>query len=141
MKRNQTNVDEVLKKHLPWPAQEETQAHCDRVLQDLRSGADAPLSFPIVSHSRSRWQRIAMIPAVAGVVRAVMVSLMWRQDALAIGESVDGSLYRVVDGKALPLKTGERIGIGDTVRTAEGDGGMIRLTDGSRVEMRSQSEV
>src|SRR4030095_431777 len=141
MKRNRTNVDEVLKKHLPWPTPEETEAHCDRVLHDLRSAAGAPLDFPIVSRSRSRWQRIAMIPAVAGLVLTIGVSLMWRQDALAIGESIDGSLYRVVDGKALPLKTGEKIGIGDTVRTAEGDGGMIQLTDGSRVELRSQSEL
>src|SRR4030095_3988534 len=105
MKRNRPNVDEVLKTHLPWPTQEETEAHCDRVLHDLRSDADAPMDFPIVSRSRSRWQSMAMIPALAGVVLAILVSLMWRQETLAIGESVDGALYRVVDGKALPLKT------------------------------------
>jgi uncharacterized protein (TIGR03435 family) len=143
MKRNRKNIEDVLKRHLPWPTPEETESKCDRILQNLRSGhvvAKETELLDSLSDLRAPW-RIALIPAAAAIILAVVIGLLWRQDALAVGETVDGALYRVVNGKTLALKSGAKIGIGDTVRTDRKAGGLIQLTDGSSVEVRSESEL
>jgi uncharacterized protein (TIGR03435 family) len=79
---------------------------------------------------------------MAALILVVVIGLLWRQqDALAVGESVDGSLYRVVDGRPQSLQAGERIAVGDTVRSEHHAGGTIKLADGSSLEMSSEAEL
>jgi uncharacterized protein (TIGR03435 family) len=117
------NIDEVVKRYLPSAPEERIKSGTTRVLHELRTRPRLmvePVAKPV--HS-IRWNRFAMIPAAAAVVLAVFVGLLWRQDALAIGEGEDGSVYR----------------IGDTVRAK--DGLTINLKDGTRVEVKSESEL
>jgi uncharacterized protein (TIGR03435 family) len=117
------NIDEVVKRYLPSAPEERIKSGTTRVLHELRTRPRLvvePVAKPV--HS-IRWNRFAMIPAAAAVVLAIFIGLLWRQDALAIGEGEDGSVYR----------------IGDTVRTK--DILTINLKDGTRVEVKSESEL
>lgn len=117
------NIDDVVKRYLPSAPEARIESGTTRVLHELRARpplAAAQVAKPVPA---LRWKRIAMIPVAAAVVLAVFVGLMWRQDALAIGEGDDGSVYR----------------IGDTVRTKATV--TINLNDGSRVEVKSDSEL
>ena len=56
-------------------------------------------------------------------------------------QSVSGALHRIVGGSALPLAPGEAVGEGDAVRTARGSRAVLRLRDGSSVEMSERAEL
>jgi uncharacterized protein (TIGR03435 family) len=135
MTQDENNIDKVLNEYLPSASKEETEVDCDRVLQHLRSRPRQQKG------SWSSWQRIALIPAAAAILLALFTSLVWQQKAFAVVERVDGHLYRVVDGAPTAIQAGDTLDAGDTVRTNGGFGTMLVLADGSRVEMRSKSEL
>jgi hypothetical protein len=54
-------------------------------------------------------------------------------------ESVDGSLFRVAGASSLPVPAGEGVREGEQIRTAKGSRAMLRMTDGSRIEMAERS--
>jgi hypothetical protein len=56
-------------------------------------------------------------------------------------ESVDGTLYRVDARGEHRAQTGEQFSEGEMVRTAAGSRAMLRLRDGSQVEMSGRSEL
>lgn len=56
-------------------------------------------------------------------------------------ESADGHLYRVSETENRALRTGEEIRKGERVRTSKDSNAVLRLADGSLVEMRERSEV
>ncbi|HVF48667.1 MAG TPA: FecR domain-containing protein [Pyrinomonadaceae bacterium] len=56
-------------------------------------------------------------------------------------ESADGDLYRVSETESRALRTGEQIQKGERVRTSKASNAVLRLADGSLVEMRERSEV
>jgi len=51
------------------------------------------------------------------------------------------AMFLFSDGWTRPLQANERIAFGDIVRSNGGAGGILRLADGSHVEVRSQSEL
>jgi len=59
--------------------------------------------------------------------------------AEAVVESADGLIYRVADGRTVPLARGAQVPAGAAIRTAKDADAMVRLRDGSRVEMRERS--
>src|SRR5262249_55701969 len=84
----------------------------------------------------------ALAPAAAAVVLIVLIGVVWRpRPSAAVVENADGALHRVVGGTVEKLQAGERIAVGDVVRSNGGGGCTLVLADGSRVEMRSQSEL
>jgi hypothetical protein len=56
-------------------------------------------------------------------------------------QRVDGALYRVSDTGGVTLAAGMEIGEREEIRTARGSVAMVRLADGSLVEMRERSEL
>jgi uncharacterized protein (TIGR03435 family) len=81
------------------------------------------LKQQIVIRPDRRW-RLGFAAAVAGTLLIVFIGLQWRGVAPAVFEEVASS---------------RKIQFGDVVRS--GSGGMLNLADGSRVEMRAQSEL
>ena len=56
-------------------------------------------------------------------------------------EAVNGSLYRVSDTGSVVISAGTEIGEREGIRTARGTTAVVKLADGSRVEMRERSEL
>ncbi|HEX5709189.1 MAG TPA: FecR domain-containing protein [Pyrinomonadaceae bacterium] len=56
-------------------------------------------------------------------------------------ENTDGYLYRVSETESSALRAGEQIQKGERVRTSKGSNAVLRLADGSLVEMRERSEM
>jgi hypothetical protein len=56
-------------------------------------------------------------------------------------ESVSGGLQRLGEEGAVPLRPGESVGEGESVRTAGGSQARLRLTDGSIVELGERAEL
>lgn len=56
-------------------------------------------------------------------------------------QAADGPLYLVADAKTRALNVGEKIGRGDVIRTAKDGHAIVRLEDGSTIEMKDRSEA
>jgi uncharacterized protein (TIGR03435 family) len=82
-----------------------------------------------------------MAAAAAVVCAAVLSIVLWPVGSAAVVVAADNGLYRVVAGKTQPLKVGERVRIGQTVRSDGDASATLAFTDGARVEMRSMSEI
>ncbi len=59
----------------------------------------------------------------------------------SIVEAAQGNVYKVTESKTQPVKAGEKLSRGERLRTARGAGAVLRLPDGSSVEMRERSEL
>ncbi|MFN2576985.1 MAG: FecR domain-containing protein [Pyrinomonadaceae bacterium] len=55
-------------------------------------------------------------------------------------QAADGPLYVVADSRTRPLAVGEKIARGDVIRTAKDAHAVVRLGDGSTIEMKDRSE-
>ena len=147
MKPDMRNIDEVVNRYLPSAKKEDMESDIGHVFQQLQSRDHAAdyVSEEWIPSSRPvpffRW-RIGMVSAAAAVSLAVLAgTILWRQSPFAVVESVDGSLYRLVEGKAQAIQPGEALDAGETVRSNGSAGGTLGLADGSRVEMRSRSQL
>src|SRR5436190_12188103 len=127
MKPEEKNVEEVLKQYWSSASQDEAEADCNRVLHRLRATAEhAPKVRPVSSGLLSFFgTRIGMVSVAAAALLAVVVgtTIMQRQRSVAVVE-----------------KNGAAVAMGEVVR-ADIDGSTLILADGSRVEMRAQSEL
>jgi uncharacterized protein (TIGR03435 family) len=142
------NINEILERYITSASNEEVDSHCEHVFQHLQSRRpqavpqgrqEGNVDFTVLSFLP--WRRISMVSAAAAVALAVFVGVWWRSGSPAVVESVDGGLYRVVEGKNQFLGVSERLETGETIHSNGGSGGTLVLADGSRVEMRSQSEL
>ncbi|HYP02091.1 MAG TPA: FecR domain-containing protein, partial [Pyrinomonadaceae bacterium] len=122
---------------------------CRKSLKEARTGRTAaaratlqPAHISRTNFTAWRWAMAASV-AVAVAVGALFFSnrLFDTGGALAATvESANGALYRVTDSGTLAMAVGEEIGKGVRVRTAKDSDAVVRLADGSRVEMRERSE-
>jgi uncharacterized protein (TIGR03435 family) len=100
--------------------QAQVDSACNRVLQQLREyPEEQQLHIPTRSTSKLRWPAFALV--TTAIVIAVLVPATVVRSAPAILEDGSGS---------------RSIRYGEIVR-----GGMLKLSDGSRVEVRSESQV
>jgi ferric-dicitrate binding protein FerR (iron transport regulator) len=85
----------------------------------------------------------AMILAVAGVSILVVRRQFFAapQGIRARIESVNGAVYRVASYGERPALAGEEFAEGERIRTPNGSTAMVRLRDGSMVEMNQRAEI
>jgi len=121
---------------------------CRKALKEARTGRTAaaratvkPTRSSGANFTSWRWA------VAASVAIAVAVGALFFSNRLPSGpalaatvESTSGALYRLTDAGTLAMAVGEEIGKGVRVRTAKESGAVVRLADGSRVEMRERSE-
>lgn len=124
---------------------------CRRALLAARGQlAAAPVAgswqAPAQRASSPRFGRRFLLAAAALVGAVGLGGLLWSTLDTASAEvaqvqSIDGGLYLVSEAGNRALRAGDEITEGDLVRTGQGGGAVVRLSDGSRVEMRERSEL
>jgi ankyrin repeat protein len=121
MKRDDEILEQILGDHLPSAPTEEMEADSDRVWNRLRSRVDAlPVRRPATL--RIDWRPVAVLAAAALVLVAVGLGIQWyRHTAIA---TLDGNYIRA----------------GETAHSSE-SGSILKLADGSIVEMRPYTEL
>jgi uncharacterized protein (TIGR03435 family) len=107
------------------------------VFESLASASDSSRIEPPKKASHRLW----MPAAAAALVMVILSVMLWPRNGPAVVESVEGGLYRLNQGAVEPLRVSQSIDSGETIRANGGSGGTLVLGDGSRVEMRSQSEL
>jgi uncharacterized protein (TIGR03435 family) len=143
-------IDQVIARYLPSASGPQVENAGLRVLHRLRTRDEASENeaadrlndvdlVPAVT-----WQRTAVTRMAAAALVAVAISaaILWQPaNHVAVVESVDTSLSREVGGKTEPLPEGTDLETGQPVRTTGDAGAVLKLADGSSVEMRSKSEL
>ena len=114
---------------------------CRRVLHGER-----PAAIPIRERKRV-WRAAPWAIAAAAIVvayfalPALLDRIMAPSDARATVASVNGELYRVSDAGSTLLTAGAAIQENQEIRTAPNSRAVLRLRDGSTVEMAGRSDV
>jgi len=131
---------------------------CRHAVEQARSGelnaARRPAPQPawgIVLHAQAESRRFpawrwAMTAAAVAVVIAGALALangIFPGQHVVRGavQNVDGSLYAVSDEQVRLIPAGYQIRNGDEIRTAKGSNAVVRLLDGSLVEMGERSDL
>ena len=98
--------------------------------------------LPQVRNTGFRWVAVAAAVVVFGFAAYFLQASFFSgpQGMRARVESFKGSLYRVGFNGEQPLKIGDELDEGDRVRTAGDSHAMLRLRDGSMVEMNERAE-
>src|SRR5262245_23234422 len=145
MNHRKEDLDKIVDKHLGLfgsPPPQDVAGSRERILDRLRSRA-ANGTRPAVVHSTNwKWRLSAAAAAAAATLVLFAVLTQWHANRNAVYAVVDdagGGIYRVEGGEA--LRSGERIEANETIRTNGGVGAVLKLADGSSIEMRSKSEL
>ena len=107
------------------------------------SSVHAARTLPARPRART-WALAAAVVAAVGLVAALAVSaglVPGLAPSVARAAEVEGTLYRVADADGRPMAAGTRLNAGEAVRTARGARAVLRLADGSEVEMRERTEL
>ncbi len=111
---------------------------CRRALREAREGRK-PSAVPVAARPADRraWLALAAVLLLALGFGTTTLIQDWltRGGQMARVEAVEGSLYRVAGDSSKPLARGAAIAEGEEIRTAKGSTAMVRMTDGSRIEM------
>ncbi len=117
---------------------------CRQALDEARGGNVRTLARPVTppSHMIPKWWSIAAMVVVALGLGALLVSrLLPTGSGHMTVASVKGILYSVSDSAVTPIFTGKDIAEGQRVRTAKGSTAVVRLADGSMVELNERAEM
>jgi FecR protein/Protein of unknown function (DUF3352)/Putative zinc-finger len=148
----QALIPEYLGKQLPGPRALLFEDHihacvaCRHALARARDGEVQTVWRPELKRPRLPFWRWAF--AATAVVAVAVAGL-----ALSLGnfpgqhvvrgavQTVDGSLYAVTGDQVRMIPAGYEIRNGDEIRTAKGSSAVVRLLDGSLVEMGERSDI
>ena len=132
---------------------------CRRALKEAKSGGLAAADAPAAGWSatrpaaarrparafRSRPAALALAATLALVAGAglffLLAELFTGGAEMARVDSVQGDLFRVDGAGVSPVAAGDPVGEGDELRTAKGSTALLRLADGSLVEMNERANL
>ncbi len=128
---------------------------CRRAVKEARAGhteaapAAARVAPPAARPFTSRWRsprgRLTMALAATLALAvglgmfALVVELATGGADMASVEAVQGDLYRIDGDSVVPVAAGDPVGEGDSIRTAKGSSAVLRMADGSRIEMNERA--
>ena len=119
---------------------------CRREAENGARERSVPLPWkqelPQVRSAGFRWVAVAAAVVLVGITSYVVQQKFFSGPAgmRARVESLHGVMFRVGAGGEQPLKVGDEITEGERARTAGGAHAMLRLRDGSLVEMNERAE-
>ncbi|HYO63569.1 MAG TPA: FecR domain-containing protein [Pyrinomonadaceae bacterium] len=126
---------------------------CRKALKAARTGTAVPATRAARVRPSQTSVRSSFTPAwrwsiAAGLLLCVGVSGLFFWSSFFPGsgamaatvESVDGTLYSVNDDASRVLAPGDKVKAGERVRSAKETAAVLRLNDGSSVELRERSE-
>ena len=119
---------------------------CRRKLDRMRQGAASVVVMPAPAQRRVNYQVLAV---AASVVMVVGIAAYWgtyefpalHGGARATVEQVSGALYRVNGASLVLIAAGAQLGESDTIRTAKNSTAVLRLNDGSKVEVNQRAQL
>jgi len=124
---------------------------CRKALKALERAERVDRRVPVKKIASSSWLSTAVWRvAAAAVVFMALVGLGVENDWFTIKagglvhiEAIEGDLFHVTQAGSVPVKAGDQImlAVNDDLRTAKGSRAMLRLDDGSMVEMDARSEL
>src|SRR2546423_3516682 len=125
---------------------------CRRALKQAREKGGS-IAAPAVRRTKARTAQYSLRPVVLrwGIAAALviglgLIALPVIQRYVPFGSfeatvsAADGPVYAVTDAQTRSLNAGEKIKRGDTIRTAKDAHAVVRLGDGSLIEMKDRSE-
>jgi len=121
---------------------------CRRALKQARVGAVVPARRQNRKASAYSLRPVVLRWGIAAalVIGLGLIALPLIQRYVPFGsfdatvQAADGPVYAVTDAQTRALNAGEKIKRGDTIRTAKDAHAVVRLGDGSLIEMRDRSE-
>jgi FecR protein/Putative zinc-finger len=119
---------------------------CRRALAEAKAPAGKVVRMdrrPAVwTRPEVRWAIAAMLMIGLGVgTTMVLPNLIPAGGSRATVASVDGALFEVTNGTVVPISAGKTLNEGEQVRTAKAAYAVLKLTDGSTVEMNERAQV
>ncbi len=121
---------------------------CRRALREARSGKPAlvrPLPLTSVARRRGpvlRWAAVAILALGLGFSAWTLLDILnLRDPQSATIAALNGDLYRVTPEGYMPLAVGQEIPFGKTIRTAKGSGAVVRLNDGTEIEISARAQL
>ena len=123
---------------------------CRRALKSLDGTATAvETGRPAAEVAESRassifathWLKAAAIVAVAVLGPFLVWQMSSPSGPAMVVAATDGALFQVAESGYRPLAAGGEVDEKERVRTGHGVGAVMRLRDGSRIEMRERSEI
>jgi hypothetical protein len=122
---------------------------CRKALKAARDGQAKPASAvaePVRKLARTqtpvwKWALAATLFIGVGLVAYNVYRNLQTGDARATVQAANGAVYKVTDTESRPIGVGEAIVRGEKIRTAKDADAVVKLEDGSLVEMRERSEL
>lgn len=117
---------------------------CRRALREARDGKRESAAAPAAA-APSKARRALLMSLAAALILAVgaglfvLVSNAWLGGSMAKVASIDGSLFRVSGESLIPVRAGDDIPEGDIVRTARLSHAVLKMKDGSLIEMSERA--
>src|ERR1700677_4924555 len=113
---------------------------CRHAVERARNGEQQAVWRPEIKRGNSPVWRWAMAATAVAAVALVALALSrgifpGQQGVRGVVQNVDGSLYAVKGDTVHIVPAGYEISSGDEIRTAKGASAVVRLVDGSLVEM------
>jgi ferric-dicitrate binding protein FerR (iron transport regulator) len=119
---------------------------CRRALREAKEGHKTEVHRAVAD--RSRQSRIVWQSLAAALVVGLGIGLFFLIGEMMAGgskmarvESVQGFLFQVDGASIHPVGAGDMLDEGQEIRTAKGSNAVVRMTDGSRIEMSERANV
>jgi hypothetical protein len=120
---------------------------CRKAMKDARSGRPLVRLNAVKTNRYSlnptvrRWGIAAALVIGFGLLAVPMVQRYWPYGKFeATVQAAEGQVYEVGDAQTSAIATGARLAKGERVRTAKDAHAVVRLGDGSLIEMKDRSE-
>ncbi len=122
---------------------------CRRALKTAREGeAPAKSWTPAEATPASSWRSYKVWAIAAALIAGIGVAQFLVREMMPFGsgtsavvQTVDGDLFRIAATSQLPVAEGAVVREGETIRTGRQGSAVVKLNDGSLIEIRQRSEV